>query len=197
MDPKLLLLTPRDYVTTRWSGGTTTQLLIAPEGALYSERDFLWRVSSAAVELEESDFTALIDYRRFISTVRGSMTLSHNGGSELTLYPGDVHEFDGADETHSRGRCTDFNLMLRKGRADGAMLALRLRGGETSFIADSRAECALLYCAEGGVTARLGETEAKAAEGDSLLLRGAPLPALRLESEGAALVMAAQMWAIG
>ena len=37
------LLTKSDYVTTRWSGGTTTQLAIAPEGAVYADRDFLWR----------------------------------------------------------------------------------------------------------------------------------------------------------
>ena len=46
------LLTKEDYVTTTWSGGTTTQLAIAPEGAVYADRDFLWRLSSAGVELE-------------------------------------------------------------------------------------------------------------------------------------------------
>ena len=28
------LLKQQDYVTTKWSGGTTTQLAIAPEGAV-------------------------------------------------------------------------------------------------------------------------------------------------------------------
>ena len=46
------LLTKEDYVTTTWSGGTTTQLAIAPEGAVYADREFLWRLSSAGVELE-------------------------------------------------------------------------------------------------------------------------------------------------
>ena len=31
------LLTQTDYVTTQWSGGTTTQLAIAPEGAVYTK----------------------------------------------------------------------------------------------------------------------------------------------------------------
>ena len=48
------LLTQADQVTTTWSGGTTTQLAIAPEGAVYADRDFLWRLSSAKVELEHS-----------------------------------------------------------------------------------------------------------------------------------------------
>ena len=34
-------LTPADYVTTQWSGGATTQLAIAPKGAVYADRDFL------------------------------------------------------------------------------------------------------------------------------------------------------------
>ena len=43
------LITQEQYVTTLWSGGTTTQLAIAPEGAVYADRDFLWRLSSAKV----------------------------------------------------------------------------------------------------------------------------------------------------
>ena len=35
------LLTKEDYVTTSWSGGTTTQLAIAPEGEVYANRSFL------------------------------------------------------------------------------------------------------------------------------------------------------------
>ena len=30
-------LTPADYVTTQWSGGATTQLAIAPKGAVYAD----------------------------------------------------------------------------------------------------------------------------------------------------------------
>ena len=41
-------LTPADYVTTQWSGGATTQLAIAPKGAVYADRDFLWRLSSTS-----------------------------------------------------------------------------------------------------------------------------------------------------
>ena len=64
-------LTPSDYITTKWSGGLTTQLGIAPASAVYADRDFLWRLSSATVEDAESDFTALPDYERLISTLEG------------------------------------------------------------------------------------------------------------------------------
>lgn len=46
----MLRMTQDDYAVSRWSGGTTTQLAIFPPGASYADRDFLWRVSSAAVE---------------------------------------------------------------------------------------------------------------------------------------------------
>ena len=100
-------LTPSDYITTKWSGGLTTQLGIAPAGAVYADRDFLWRLSSATVEDAESDFTALPDYERLISTLEGTIELNHNGGEKLTLNPYEVHRFDGGDDTHSWGRCRD------------------------------------------------------------------------------------------
>ena len=40
-------LAPGDYTTSRWSGGTTTELLIRPRGALYAQRDFLCRLFTA------------------------------------------------------------------------------------------------------------------------------------------------------
>ena len=44
---KITHLKPEDYVVSTWSGGTTTQLGIAPQGAVYAHRDFLWRPGTA------------------------------------------------------------------------------------------------------------------------------------------------------
>ena len=49
-------LTAADFRTSAWSGGTTTELFLYPEGGSYAARDFLFRISSATVDLEESDF---------------------------------------------------------------------------------------------------------------------------------------------
>ena len=125
-------LTARDYAVSAWSGGTTTQLAIFPPDAVYAHRDFLWRVSSATVDLEESDFTPLPDYERLIATLEGEITLTHKGGAPITLQPFQVHAFSGGDATHSVGRCRDFNLMLRRGRAAGTMEALHLVGAAQS-----------------------------------------------------------------
>lgn len=80
MAPHITHLTQADYQISQWSGGTTTQIAIAPQGALYADRDFLWRLSSATVDLDESDFTPLPDYHRLIAPLRGEMELTHDGG---------------------------------------------------------------------------------------------------------------------
>lgn len=144
-------LTPSDYITTKWSGGLTTQLGIAPEGAVYADRNFLWRLSSATVEDAESDFTALPDYERLISTLEGTIELNHNGGEKLTLDPYEVHRFDGGDDTHSWGRCRDFNLMLRKGKCEGKMRGEHLNAGEEKM-AHGGEGMMLIYCGAGDVT---------------------------------------------
>ena len=145
----LLLMTPDRYIVSQWSGGTTTQVAIAPEGAVYADRDFLWRISSASVDLEESDFTALPDYHRWISTLEGGMTLSHEGGEKIVLAPYDVHQFDGGVDTHSWGRCTDFNLMLRKGKCEGTVRALKLAAGEQAEVAVASGAEVILFCGKG------------------------------------------------
>ena len=84
---QIQLLNQTDYATSLWSGGTTTEIGIGPEGACYQDRSFLWRISSAAVELEESTFTSLPDYERWILTLDQPITLQHNGGEPVALPP--------------------------------------------------------------------------------------------------------------
>ncbi len=177
-------LKKEDYSISNWSGGKTIQLAIAPEGAVYADRDFLWRLSSATVELEESDFTALPDYNRWITPLKGEMVLSHNGGPEIDLQPYQVHAFDGADHTHSKGCCTDFNLMLRKGQCGGSIEMLNpaaaedLRGKQgyiggvqkSRFVPDSKAETVLLFCQQGSVNASVAGQSYLIREGETLLV---------------------------
>ena len=57
MEINLLHNRQEQFVVSQWTGGKTTQLAISPKEAVYADREFLWRLSSATVELEESDFT--------------------------------------------------------------------------------------------------------------------------------------------
>ena len=52
--------------------------------------------------------------------------MKHDAGAWYELEPGEVSLFDGASETVSEGVVTDFNLMLRKGKAEGEIEAVKL-----------------------------------------------------------------------
>ena len=163
----LTRLTPEDYITTRWSGGATTELLIRPRGAVYGQRDFLFRVSSATVELDESTFTPLPDYDRLIATLEGEIDLIHDGGDSIHLRPYEVHAFDGGSATRSYGRCRDFNLMLRKGQAAGSLRSVTVEQ-MTDLPLSFDTTTALLYCVSGDCIV----DGVPLSPGESLLLEG-------------------------
>lgn len=196
----LIHVTPDQYIVSQWSGGTTTQVAIAPEGAIYAERDFLWRISSASVDLDESDFTALPDYHRWISTLKGGMTLSHEGGEKIVLAPYEVHEFDGGVDTHSWGRCTDFNLMLRKGKCRGVVRSLKLSAGGQQAVCFESAPSEqfpsadlLIFCGEGKAVVTL-DGEEIALEGlHSVLVKNAAGVSVTVKAVEAAAFMIAEV----
>lgn len=164
-----------EYIKSTWSGGTTTQIGIYPEDAEYNDRNFIWRISSATVDLEESTFTALPDYNRIIMTLKGGMELVHNGGNAISLQPFVIHEFDGADNTISRGRVVDFNLMLRKDCCKGFVHTLRLHDGQRKALFWENAghkHMALFYAYNTSVSMCLNGKDYKLEEGDSLVLKG-------------------------
>ena len=196
----LIHVTPDQYIVSQWSGGTTTQVAIAPAGAIYADRDFLWRISSASVDLDESDFTALPDYHRWISTLKGGMTLSHEGGEKIVLAPYEVHQFDGGVDTHSWGRCTDFNLMLRKGKCQGVVRSLKLAAGEQAAVSFESAPSEqfpaadlLIFCGEGKATVTLGEEKVVLEVLHSALVKNAVGLSVTVEAAEAAAFMIAEV----
>ncbi len=200
MSVKFRRLTPEDYVVSEWSGGKTTQLAIYPEGSVYAERKFTWRLSSATVQLESSDFTPLPDYERLISVLRGQLRLRHGDGHEIVLSPYEIHPFDGAVPTSSKGRCTDFNLMLRKGKCCGSLQAIvRARQGEIFLTAPIElsknfpSRIAALFCISGRVTAEADGQSAELNEGETLLIEGLQNFPLRLWWQDGTEMMLAQI----
>ena len=188
------LLNSTDYLASQWSGGSTTQMAIEPAGAVYADRDFLWRLSSATVELEESLFTALPAYDRLIATLSAPIELSHDGGERFELKPYAVHAFDGGAETRSWGQCVDFNLMLRKGKAAGS--ARCVRGGESFSAAGDTAaggHVLYVYCVEGPMNLSCGAESLALKAGDCAVVRGLQGEELRCEGNGA-VAMAAEAW---
>lgn len=151
------LLHKADYKTTEWSGGTTTELSIAPENSIYADRDFEWRLSSATVEVEESVFTSLPDYNRIIMTLQGGIRLAHNQEEWIELPEFSPHSFDGGDETVSIGKVIDFNLMMRKGVCTGKTVPMCMKAGDAGEIDAILPEgvknykVIMVYCYEGAL----------------------------------------------
>lgn len=117
---RILHLKEKDYKVGLWSGGSTTELFIWPEGADYGKREFAFRVSSARVDLEESDFTPLAGVTRYITPLSGGFTLTHPGCVPVAMGPlAEPYRFSGEISTHCVGKATDFNLMLKG--TDGEM----------------------------------------------------------------------------
>ena len=189
-------ITPSDFVTSQWSGGATHKLAIAPAGAVYADRDFLWRISSATVDLESSDFTALPDYERYIATLEGSIRVAHDGGEAMTLVPYSVHRFDGGADTKSWGKCVDFNLMLRKGKCDGCLTGLRLPEGAQVTLPRAFAEgpehTLLVFCGEGSAVLHTENESVPFSQREALLV-SQPEGELTLESGDISAFMVAEM----
>lgn len=115
--------------TSNWSGGTTTELYIYPKDSYYSERNFKWRLSSAKVEVDHSQFTALEGIARLIMIVEGELVLEHEGHHSARLKAFEQDCFNGEWSTTSFGKVTDFNLMMAKGYK-GKLEAISVKSGE-------------------------------------------------------------------
>lgn len=178
------------YSVSRWSGGTTTQLAIAPAGALYADRNFIWRVSSATVEMESTDFTLLPNYNRWITVLEGEVRLCHGEGEEIPLSPYKIYAFDGGAATSSRGKCTDFNLMTRKDICEGSLETAYLDGVERKFLPRQNAVL-LAYCAQGNCVIAAGQESLDMIAGESALMEDG---VARVVLQGDGVVLIAQMY---
>ncbi len=144
---KILHLTPADYKTSAWSGGTTTELFIYPEGASYASREFQFRISSAVVALEESDFTPLAGVERYITPLSGSFRLTHPAGESVVMGPlAAPYRFSGELPTHCVGKATDFNLMLKGCQGEMTVCTGRapVKPGFNSFYATEKTDISLM-----------------------------------------------------
>ena len=105
---------PTNYITTSWSGGTTTQLYLYPENSQYKNLDFLFRLSKATIEQNETYFTPLAGVKRSLMLLEGELTLIHEKQAPKELQRFEVDDFVGDWHTRSVGKAMDFNLMCRE-----------------------------------------------------------------------------------
>ncbi|MGV3609985.1 MAG: HutD family protein [Fluviicola sp.] len=110
------ILTETDFVISTWSGGTTTQLVISPETASLAERNFDWRISSAIVESDTSDFSLFEGYERILIPLKGKLEMEHetpNGIIQQNVDEYELARFSGSWATKGVGKLTDFNVIFK------------------------------------------------------------------------------------
>ena len=133
------LLRVNDFQVSDWSGGKTKQLYLSPPTGHYGKRDFDYRLSTATVELAESQFSDLSGFHRILMSLDHTLNL-HNASrqEETVLDPFTPYFFEGSDSITSRGTCTDFNLIYSN-HYQGQMIAVSnkqvlIRDEEIQFI---------------------------------------------------------------
>ena len=118
------LLRVNDFQVSDWSGGKTKQLYLSPPTGHYGKRNFDYRLSTATVELAESQFSDLSGFHRILMSLDHTLHL-HNASrqEETVLAPFTPYVFEGSDSITSRGTCTDFNLIYSD-HYQGQMIAI-------------------------------------------------------------------------
>jgi environmental stress-induced protein Ves len=160
-----------DYRSSQWSGGVTRELFIYPEWTAYPDRDFLLRISAATVVLETATFTPLEGFHRWITPLEGRLVLQGDQGTAASLAPYEIHDFDGSEGIESRGKVSDFNLMVKKGwEAD--MRVLALEAGEAMTLALEASDLLALYLPEGETLTLGGIPQGSLKAGELLVAEG-------------------------
>lgn len=114
MNYNVKLIKNENYTPTYWSGGMATELITYPEGSSYAERDFLWRLGVAKIDILESTFSALPNVFRYLMVTDGTITLNHNNNYSVTLNQFEKDTFMGDWITKTFGKASVFNLMTKE-----------------------------------------------------------------------------------
>lgn len=161
------------FSTSKWSGGETSQFAIFPETSKYIDRDFIWRLSSAAVELDESTFTKLPDYDRVLMVLEGEAVLAHGTTRTVKLSAGQQDSFGGEEGTKCFGKIKDYNLMFKKG-CSGRLEQIEVQSAAQSVAKGERGEHTHasygFYCLSGYTVVSVGGQAHMVSDGTQLVL---------------------------
>ncbi|MFB3387250.1 HutD family protein [Flavobacterium sp. LAR06] len=105
------LLSKKNSKVSVWSGGLTYEYMIHPETASYADRAFIFRISSATIEQEPSEFTKFKGYHRYLVMLDNCLDIEVN--EERKVYEKyEIMEFNSDDEVTSYTKGIDFNWMV-------------------------------------------------------------------------------------
>ena len=120
--------------TISWASGTSTELFVFPPEGNFQTRAFDFRISTATVEAEETNFSDFSGLTRILLILKGKLTLIHEGRYSKELYTFDQDRFDGSWITKSKGKVQDFNVMFNE-NYDASVLHLALQANKSLEIA--------------------------------------------------------------
>jgi environmental stress-induced protein Ves len=172
-------------------GGVTREIAVFPEGA--GMDDFIWRVSLADVAAA-GPFSRFAEVDRTLVLLSGDgMVLHQDDGTVHALSrPLDLAAFAGEvaiEATLPGGATRDFNLMLRRGAAQGRVEVWQ---GAGRHLLDG--DVVLLFCARGRVELALGDdTPIMLETDDTLRLDAAAALDCRVAGEGALLAVSIRL----
>lgn len=189
------LIRGADLVAAPWKngGGVTREVGAFPEGAGLDA--FTWRVSIADVA-QAGPFSCFAGIDRTLVLLSGAGMLldetddtgAHAVKTHALTQPLDIARFAGEARIDARlvdGATRDFNLMVRRGAAEGETEVWR---GDSQHTLS--ADVVLLFCASGSVSVTLGdEVQARVLEADDTLRIDTP-NALSCAVKGAGAVLA-------
>lgn len=123
MNYNVELIRRESYKPTFWSGGMATELITYPLNSNYANRNFLWRLGVAKIDIPESTFSNLPNISRKFMVTEGQITLNHENKYVKLLNPFDQDNFMGDWNTTTLGKASVFNLMTQK-NYDGELIHL-------------------------------------------------------------------------
>lgn len=186
-----------DYSESQWMGGITTEFAIFPDNASYLDRNFIWRLSSANIDVDESEFSSLPDYDRVIMVLEGEVVLSYEGERVARLKSLEQDRFDGAWKTKSFGKIKDFNLMVRKG-CEGYLDLIMPESKSIKYESTQESSKAFkthaLYCKEGYFVVSADGGSHMVSQGQLLVMDGESGEELEYSIMGEGIVIRTQVF---
>ncbi len=167
---KFKKISQKEQLVSNWSGGTTKQLFIFPENEVLANKAFDYRISSASIEIESSDFTPFPNHRRILMILKGELEIDHKGHYSKLLQPYQTDTFQGNWETSSNGKVVDFNLIF-KPELDGELNVLQIDKNPLQINADTNLQFYGFYILEGSFAFQNDSSENRTVtEGELIIL---------------------------
>lgn len=191
---KTEILSRKNFKTSNWSGGTTTQLFIYPSNADYQQLNFDFRLSSAQVESEKSKFTSLPGVSRKLMILEGEIILNHQHHYTKKLAIFEVDAFEGNWETTSIGICTDFNLMTT-GKKKGEITAMTVEKNEQKeYKIENCTEWLFIYLYSGHISVLLDQQPQLLSKGELWVINQIAVKNLQITGIENSQVIFSKIW---